>query len=253
MLRTGDIEDTAPRTSIGLSGVASLSLQAAATSSFCRKNLSNLSLSLVVHAIVLSWALHATMPRPSAMEQTAIAVEILQATAEPTPPAPQPAPAPEPVKSVVPLPDHAKPMPVHQPHKPSPRLAPEPAASAPSDAATVSLDSAPPSAPAPQQDAAPAAKTSSASAEDALRLYNMDIWARIQRHKPSRIRLRGTVTLSFSIARDGGLTASAISLSSGSDILDHVALDALRDAAPFPPPPGNNDGPMDFTIPFEFR
>jgi protein TonB len=91
-------------------------------------------------------------------------------------------------------------------------------------------------------------------AEDGLRLYGEAIRARILAHKPSRIRLYGTVGLTFSVSTDGRLLAVAVSMSSGSDILDQAALAAVQEAAPFPPlPEGTAEQQLTFSIPFHFR
>jgi len=223
------------------------------------KNVGSLCLSLGLHAAALAWALHTTMSMPAGTEPAPVSVhvEILEAAVEETPPPTvQPLPPPPPHPEIKPATkQEAKPVKPAVQDKPLSHKA-EPAQTAPianaavsetaaradissaEDAPAVHMEKAVPGTPAPQ---------------DALRLYNMDVWARILSRKPSRIRLRGTVTLTFSIAQDGALTASAVSQSSGSAILDEVALDALRQAAPFPPPPGHGTAPIAFTIPFEFR
>ncbi len=58
--------------------------------------------------------------------------------------------------------------------------------------------------------------------------------ARLRRHKAPE---RGVVTVGFEIGADGGLRRVAVVASSGSGALDQVALDHIRRAAPFPPPP----------------
>lgn len=91
-------------------------------------------------------------------------------------------------------------------------------------------------------------------AEDSLRLYAEAIRARILAHKPSRIRLYGTVGLTFSVSSNGRLLAVKVSMSSGSDILDQAALAAVQEAAPFPPLPETVPTPQwTFSIPFQFR
>lgn len=58
--------------------------------------------------------------------------------------------------------------------------------------------------------------------------------ARLRRHKAPE---RGVVTVGFEIGRDGGLRQVSVVSSSGSAALDRVAMDHIRRAAPFPPPP----------------
>lgn len=62
---------------------------------------------------------------------------------------------------------------------------------------------------------------------------------------------RGTAVVGFSIAADGGLAGVTLLQSSGDAGLDKVALDHIRRAAPFPPPP---DGAgRDYSFEFEGR
>jgi protein TonB len=89
--------------------------------------------------------------------------------------------------------------------------------------------------------------------DDGLRLYGEAIRARILDHKPTRIRSQGTVGLTFSVSTDGRLLDAAVSMSSGSGVLDQAALNALRAAAPFPPPPEAAPPQLTFSLPFEFR
>ncbi|HXP95530.1 MAG TPA: TonB family protein [Telmatospirillum sp.] len=103
---------------------------------------------------------------------------------------------------------------------------------------------------APEQSAV--SVTELAEVGDSLRLYGEAIRARIQAHKPTRIRLHGSVGLTFSISNDGRLLAAVVSMSSGSSILDQAALTAVQEAAPFPPPPETTPTPQ-FSIPFQFR
>jgi protein TonB len=90
--------------------------------------------------------------------------------------------------------------------------------------------------------------------DDRFQRYAETVWARIMDHKPSRIRSRGTVVLTFSLLPDGGLAAAAITGASGQAELDRAALFALRAAAPFPLPPEDATAQqLTFTIPFQFR
>ncbi|PLL10813.1 hypothetical protein C0V75_19185 [Tabrizicola sp. TH137] len=58
--------------------------------------------------------------------------------------------------------------------------------------------------------------------------------AKLRRQKAPE---RGKVTVGFEIGADGGLRRVAVVASSGSVALDQVAVDHIRRAAPFPPPP----------------
>ena len=54
--------------------------------------------------------------------------------------------------------------------------------------------------------------------------------------KSARFR-QGGLTVEFSVQRDGSITARKVSLSSGDADLDKAALNAIDEAAPFPPLP----------------
>ncbi|MCR6628564.1 MAG: cell envelope integrity protein TolA [Magnetospirillum sp.] len=89
-----------------------------------------------------------------------------------------------------------------------------------------------------------------AERDDYVRL----LWSRIMRFRPERVPFAGTARLHFTLGADGSLQAVEISASSGSGLLDRIALDAVKRASPFPLPPA--DLPMDmltFEIPFQFR
>lgn len=76
-----------------------------------------------------------------------------------------------------------------------------------------------------------------------IRDYGAKVRALIERRKkyPERARrlgIQGEVNLEFAISAEGRLIDSKVSRSSGSDIIDEAALQAVRAAAPFPPLPG---------------
>lgn len=110
-----------------------------------------------------------------------------------------------------------------------------------------------PAAAATAQPAISAKADPTAAEDEELRQFAVLVRSHLLAHKPRRIRLRGTVGLSFSVAADGTLIAARISASSGSDILDQAALDALQEAAPFPPfPRGLAVSRLSYLIPFHF-
>jgi len=49
-------------------------------------------------------------------------------------------------------------------------------------------------------------------------------------------RIRGQVTVTFTIVANGGIKSLAVKKTSGYDILDTAALRTVNDAAPYPPP-----------------
>ncbi len=90
---------------------------------------------------------------------------------------------------------------------------------------------------APKQQAGPSQSAATQSGNAAAENYPGQVMRRIQRTRRERVNARGSAQVSFSIAANGGLAALSIASSSGSERLDQVALQQIRRAAPFPPPP----------------
>ncbi len=67
--------------------------------------------------------------------------------------------------------------------------------------------------------------------------YPAQVLRQITRLRRPNAPVRGTVTVSFAIASSGGLADVRVGRSSGVAALDQLALDHIRRAAPFPPPP----------------
>jgi len=82
---------------------------------------------------------------------------------------------------------------------------------------------------------------------------------RIERYKKypqiARVRnIEGHVTIRFVITPDGGMREAKVVKRSGNKALDQAALKAVKDAAPFPRPPGHlfaGEIPLEITILFE--
>jgi len=82
---------------------------------------------------------------------------------------------------------------------------------------------------------------------------------RIERYKryPQIARMRnieGCVTIRFVITPEGAVREVKVAKRSGNKALDQAALDAVKDAAPFPKPPGHlfaGEIPLELTIVFE--
>lgn len=228
-------------------------------------------LSAGLHVLVLTAWLLVPSPKPHDLGAGVLTVQVLleppppqpepESEPEPKPEPPQP-PPPEPAKPEPPPPP--KPAPVKPLPKPTPRPAPVAAPlaePAPTDtpattdapaAQPVMTDSAATATPAPAANAVALGNPAARQAErnDYLRI----VWARIMRFRPDRVRLTGTTRLSFALGLDGNLLSVEIAESSGSDLLDRTALDAVRRAAPFPPPPlGSTLADLAFSIPFQFR
>jgi protein TonB len=78
--------------------------------------------------------------------------------------------------------------------------------------------------------------------------YNALVFGHLQRFKryPSSARgAQGTVVVRFVLNREGAVIESAVTKSSGNDVLDREALEILRRASPFPPFPVAKLGPQD--------
>ena len=94
----------------------------------------------------------------------------------------------------------------------------------------------------PPQAARPATARPSSGA------YASQVWARLARHKP-RAGQRGSASVAFAIGANGSLGAARIARSSGNARIDQLALQTVRNAAPFPPPPS---GSASYTIRIDF-
>ncbi len=103
----------------------------------------------------------------------------------------------------------------------------QPMALAPADKAALKMPTARPSGPA----------------------YASKVWAALARHKP-RVGMRGSATVVFSISGNGWLRGVQVGRSSGNARIDQLALQTVRSAAPFPPPPS---GVASYTIRIDFQ
>ncbi len=98
------------------------------------------------------------------------------------------------------------------------------------------------------------------NAKDKFQQYALMIRTQIERskHYPAKARrlgIAGTTILKFMISGKGDLLTIKIVKSSGEQILDKAALEAIEKAAPFPeaPPPFNQKKKIMFTIAINFR
>ncbi|MGQ0456023.1 MAG: energy transducer TonB family protein [Hyphomicrobium sp.] len=85
-----------------------------------------------------------------------------------------------------------------------------------------------------------------------IRSYAARVRARVASRRPSGNGARGTVRIQFTVMRSGALGGARIALSSGNGALDAAALNAVRGAGSFDPPPGRS-GPLIFSVPFHYR
>lgn len=81
--------------------------------------------------------------------------------------------------------------------------------------------------------------------------YGMRVWSALARHKP-RVGQRGSTTVTFAIGAGGALRFVRVARSSGNTRLDQMALATVRNAAPFPAPPGVTTGAAPFTVRIDF-
>jgi len=79
--------------------------------------------------------------------------------------------------------------------------------------------------------------------------YGAKVWAALARHKPTAVA-RGSTTVTFEIDASGGLGQARVSSSSGKASLDQLALQTVRNSAPFPSPP---NGIASYTIRIDFQ
>ncbi|MBB3409173.1 protein TonB [Rhizobium sp. BK316] len=72
----------------------------------------------------------------------------------------------------------------------------------------------------------------------AIANYKGKVRSRIRRAIRKPRGVEGSVVVTFSVSGNGGLTSARVSQGSGVPDIDQLALDAVRRAAPFSPPPG---------------
>lgn len=98
---------------------------------------------------------------------------------------------------------------------------------------------------------APARAQATAQGNAAATNYPGEVLRRIQRVRQARSPARGQVLVSFSVGTNGALASVSVARSSGHAGLDQTALDHIRRAAPFPPPP--NGAQRQFSFEFVGR
>lgn len=205
---------------------------------------SGLSLGLHVAAVLLLINAGAVPGKPG--QPDALSIDIIQIA--PPPPVPEEEEA-EAKPRPQPVPEPAKPA----PRPPQPRQSPRPVAELPPapPEPSPSLTQAEPETAAAVVAVPPAPKAGGGVPDDSLALYGRVVWTRIAAHKPRGVRLPGTATVTFAIAPDGSLIIAEVT---GSTALDRLALETVRTAAPFPPPPPQaTPAQLTFTVPFQFR
>lgn len=200
-------------------------------------------------------------PPPSEPQSQPEASQAPEAAQSSPPPMPEPSPS-EALASPEPIP----PPPTEEPRPPAPE--PTPVAS---DPPTPPAPQPPAEPPAPPADAAasteadrletsPAAVVvagrEEASDEAAIKTWQRNLIAQIERHKrfPANAKGRfGVVDVAFRIDRKGRLVEAHVLNSSGFEELDEAALDLIRRAQPFvPPPPALRESELSFVAPIRY-
>ena len=110
--------------------------------------------------------------------------------------------------------------------------------------------------PAPETRAPPKTENVGQFTQAGSNVYNALVFGHLQRFKRYPLAAHGasgTVVVRFSLNRTGEVIASAVTKSSGSEVLDREALEILRRASPFPPFPEAKPGPQDsYVAPVNF-
>lgn len=100
----------------------------------------------------------------------------------------------------------------------------------------------------------PPAPVAAAPAHREQSAYTALLWQRIEMHRPAGIELAGSALVEFRLDHTGHLVSADIARSSGIVLLDRLALRAVKDAAPFPPPPADlAEADLAFSVPVNFR
>jgi protein TonB len=86
---------------------------------------------------------------------------------------------------------------------------------------------------------------------DARNVYSALLWKRIAERRPKGLHLPGAATLVFTLDEAGQLKSVSVQQSSGSRLLDRIAAQTVRRAAPFPAPPAGL-GDLTFSVSFHF-
>lgn len=82
--------------------------------------------------------------------------------------------------------------------------------------------------------------------------HRSKVWSALARSKPLA-GARGSATVTFSIGANGALRGARIAKSSGNAKIDQAALATVRQAGPFPPPPGLKSGAASYSIRMDFH
>lgn len=181
--------------------------------------------------------------------------EMVEEQIAPTPPQEKPEVVAPPEQKLPPTPDKPEPAQVVPQQKPTPEKPKvvRPDAKKPVNAPPAPRTSAPPRA----ERHAPLASAASAGATaSAMAAYNQRVRAhlmRFHRYPAGGNGQRSSVTVAFTVNRNGSVVSSRVAGSTGVAAFDSHAASIARAAQPFPPIPAEiPQGSMSFTIPLRF-
>jgi protein TonB len=84
--------------------------------------------------------------------------------------------------------------------------------------------------------------------------WHARVAAHLQRYKPHGAQEKGSCTVAFTVDRAGHVLGARLSSSSGSAVLDRLAVAAIQGASPVPAPPSDVAGSrFPFNVPVRFR
>lgn len=98
----------------------------------------------------------------------------------------------------------------------------------------------------------PASGPAAASA-GAMSRYAAEVRRALAKNTPNGRGHRGSVTIKFTISQVGKISAAEITVSSGNEALDQIALSAVQRTAFLRPPPGMSERDLTYMIPFRFQ
>jgi protein TonB len=230
----------------------------------------SLGLALAVHAVAIGAVLwwHARMPPV----QTPAPAETVMVELAPLPSAP-PAPPTElppgpPQQEQRQTPPKAEPEPTRTPEPDRQRLQQEAEVPLPQQpaqrqhedtaAADVNRTSAPPSVQAPPGREYAAEQSLAGAQPQAQGTWQAQVLGHLEKFKryprvAQRRRYEGTVSVQYSVDRQGNVLSARLATSSGREPLDDEAVAAMQRASPLPPPPPEIPGdPIEVTTPVTF-
>lgn len=121
-----------------------------------------------------------------------------------------------------------------------------PTAPSPEETAKLSED--------PMSETAAPPRHTAGTLDTALSEYQASLWRKLDANRPRGATMKGTVLIRFRLLADGTLLTAQVSQSSGNILLDRIVLRSVRQAAPFPRPPGSiPPSELVFEIPITIR